>query len=592
MMGLGLALFNSPTGTTMLADYAPRAESLVITTNEHGLEKCSFEVPLSLWEAFSWYDPNGLPWVKVTWNGLLLAAGRLEDRRIQDGWVSFQALGAWRTLMDAPYTALWSTTKVGDFRPMLNSEVNTSTPDRYTMDTNNRLYITPQKNATLGTTGVAKQGSLCFQAPDGQSKSIVGIQFDYELVAPAANWRGLCRSRDAAFGGIANVLVITSAGAGTQTGSLCTTIAAAQIIDFTMDFNAADAAYAGETGVNYWKITNLRMVSSTTNVISTTLTANRNAGTNVTATVGSTARMYVGQRIIMSSGNVPSESVLVLSIGGATTFNATFVNNYVIGDTVRAHVIYADQVAADMAAAVNTLNAAQLSSSTALIQSPALDLTDEVFEDANMADVLTKLASYGDNASPPNMYEVGVDVFDAPQLFFRPIGSAGSTWYVDVSDIDVERSLEALANSVYAAYDDANNRTLRSAANADSNSVARYGLTRRTSISPRTTSSVQAGIQRDASLADTKDPTPRAGIVFSALYDAVGARHMLFEAQANDTIIIRNLPPALATTIDKIRSFRIGRTEYHADDDTLTVEPAQPLPSLEFMLSRLAIGVK
>ncbi len=107
-MGISLGVFSSYAGTTMLADFAQRAERLVIATNEHGLEKCSFEVLLSLWEAFRWYDPDGLPWVRSVWNGMNLAAGRLEDRKITQGSVAFQALGPWRSLMDAPYTALWS----------------------------------------------------------------------------------------------------------------------------------------------------------------------------------------------------------------------------------------------------------------------------------------------------------------------------------------------------------------------------------------------------------------------------------------------------------------------------------------------------
>jgi hypothetical protein len=585
-MGIGLGIFS---GATMLADYAPRAANVEITSNSHGPEKLSCDVPLGLWESFSWLDPNGLPTMQAMWNGLTLFKGRLEDKRIRDGGVAFQALGPWRSLSDLPYTALWSRTNVNDFRPMLASEVNTSFPDRFSFNTTNRIYIAPQKNATLGTTGSAKFGALCVLSPSGQSRGIVGIQFDYTLVSPAANWRLLCRSRDAAFAGLANVLIVASAGAGTITGSLCTTITSAQIIDFAMDFNAADAAFAGETGSAYVEIKNLRLTSSTANVIATTLTIARTNGSPVTCTVGSTVRMYVGQRIFLSGGG-NSESVIVISVPSGTTFTANVINapggGYPIGTTVRAHVIYADEIAADMVGDVAATNSSQLSGSTALIASPGLDLTDEVYQDASMATVLDTLAGYGDAAG--NAWEVGVT--NDLLLYFRIQGGAGRTWYVDASDIDVDRTIQALSNSIYAVYQDASGVPQRSSASTDAASVSRYGLTREQALNVSSTSATQAAAQVAAALADGKDPAPRAGVTFTAIYDASGARRLLFEPQGGDTIVIRNLPPSLATTIDQIRIFRIAHTSYRADDDTLTVEPDIPRPTLEFLLGRLALA--
>ena len=108
----------------------------------------------------------------------------------------------------------------------------------------------------------------------------------------------------------------------------------------------APAVVATETDAAYIKITNLRVVGSAANRINTTFTVNRAAGVAVTATVGSTARMYVGQRLFISNvAGTVSESVIVLTVPTGTTFTATFVNAYVIGDTVQAHVVYADEVA-------------------------------------------------------------------------------------------------------------------------------------------------------------------------------------------------------------------------------------------------------
>jgi hypothetical protein len=56
-------------------------------------------------------------------------------------------------------------------------------------------------------------------------------------------------------------------------------------------------------------------------------------------------------------------------------------------------------------------------------------------------------------------------------------------------------------------------------------------------------------------------------------------------------VIVRNLPPTISTSIDRIRSFRLSRTSYDAMTDTLTVEPEQARPTLDALLARIAAGV-
>jgi hypothetical protein len=185
-------------------------------------------------------------------------------------------------------------------------------------------------------------------------------------------------------------------------------------------------------------------------------------------------------------------------------------------------------------------------------------------------------------------WEVGVGNDRA--LFFQPQGDSARTWYVDASDIDLERSLDSLQNGIYATYQDANGNTVRTTANDDAASVGRYGLTRRQALGVSSTSSTQADEQVSTALEDGADPRPRASISFTAVYDNVGSRRLLFEPAANDIIIIRNLQPTLATTVEQIRSFRIRHTEYRADDDSLQVEPDVPRPALEFFLARLAVA--
>lgn len=588
MLMLGLYSGAPSSGGVLLLDCSPFAQSCEVSTGEHGFEQLNASMTRGLADAFRFYDQPGMLYLGLFAGGQIVWEGRLEDPTLFAGpegsGLTAQALGYWRALSDVPVTVFFSMTDVSQFRPMLQTEVSTSRPDRFNLDTNNRIYIAPVKGATLGTTGGAKFGPLCYLTPDDTLRGINGVQFDFELVSPAANWRGFFRTRDASFTGIANVWTLASAGAGTLTGAIFATFTSAAIVDFSMDFNAADAAFAGETGSAYLKITNMRLVSITTNAVNTTLTANRNAGTNVTATVGSTTNMYVGQRLVMNSGGAASESVVVLSIGSSTQFNATFVNNYTSGQAVQGHIIYADQIVGYLAAGVvAVLNPSQLSTNTALIQSPGLDLQDEVYEDAVVGDVFTRLASLGDNQTTPRMWEVGV--WENRALFFRPQNTASRAWFVDATDLQIARTLEDLANSVYAVYKEAAGRLLRTAVTSDATSVARYGVTRRAAISADTTSATQAGVQQAAALADRKDPKPRASIQFDAVYDAAGARYPLWLVRAGDTMTIRNLPPNISTAVDRIRTFRISHTSYDAIADTLQIEPEAAPQTLEVALA-------
>jgi hypothetical protein len=248
--------------------------------------------------------------------------------------------------------------------------------------------------------------------------------------------------------------------------------------------------------------------------------------------------------------------------------------------------ILADEIATDIVDQMSTLNPAQLSRSVALIQSPGLDLMDEVYEDAGPADILTRLAALGDTSN--GRWEVGVE---GQTLFFRPQGDVARAWYVDATELSVSRSLDDLANVVYATYQDATGRRIITGNASDLTSIARYGVIRFARVSVDTTSATQAGTIRNTALADQKDPLPQADIHFEAIYDATGAQWPLWEVAPGDTITIRNLPPDVAGALDRVRTFRVSHTSYDPIAKTLEIEPEAPTPTLETMLARQAAEV-
>src|SRR5689334_10158728 len=171
MTQLQFATDASP-GGALVADDSARASALTVATNVHGFAELRSTVPMAQAEAFARYDRAGLPHQRLNDGCLTVYEGRLEDLSLNGDGIMSTALGYSRSLSDAPYTALWSDTNVTHWRPALISEINNAYPDRYATDTNNRVYVTAQKNAILGTTGAAKVGYMVYQIPDQSTRLI------------------------------------------------------------------------------------------------------------------------------------------------------------------------------------------------------------------------------------------------------------------------------------------------------------------------------------------------------------------------------------------------------------------------------------
>lgn len=513
--GLFFGIYSSPNGG-MIADFSGRAQGVTFTTNEHGFADLSAFVPLTLEDSFFLYDRTGTPHVVISDRGAIVWEGRLEDVAIVDGGVRLKAFGYQRALSDVPYTAVWSVSRYDDFKPSTIDFDSNALPERYAIDNNNRLFIAPQKNASLGSTTTLKHGGLHWITTDNAGREVISCSFNYAFNA-ASPWSAYLSTYQYPTLTFVQNNWSLSGSAGSQAGSAAVTFSSspADVVQFRMAYGAADAAYTGETGAYYLKITGLRIQTTT------------------------------------------SSSV------------------------------YADEIAKHIVSTVSGVNSGQLSTSTVLINSPAVDLSNESYFDANAADILTRLAGLGDTSG--SVWEWGV--YDGQMLHFRQRGSAGRAWYVDAAALEVERTIDTLANSVYAIYQDGDGRTRRSSTSADTPSATKYGLTRRRAVSTDATNSTQAGYIRDTALNDGKDPSPRIGITFRELYDAAGGRWPLWYARSGDTITVRNLPPTISTAIDRIRTFRLSETNYSADDDALTVTPETPLPALDVLVARRAAGL-
>jgi len=257
--------------------------------------------------------------------------------------------------------------------------------------------------------------------------------------------------------------------------------------------------------------------------------------------------------------------------------------------TTSTATVLASEIASALVSFVNTTNSTQLSSATGWIQSPGVDLKNELYLHQNPSDILTYLANIGNSATPPIRYEWSV--WEDRVLRFVPRSTYNRSWYVDASEVTIERTLDSLRNSAYGVYRTADGTEARTSTSSNTFSIARYAVTRRAAVSVNTASSTQAGIYRDAFLEDNKVPRPRVGLRFDELYDASGGRFPLWACRGGDTITIRNLPPSLSISIDRIRTFRVSETEYSLDNNILTVVPEDNPPTLDFLVARNAAGV-
>lgn len=574
----------------LVADWSSRVTACVVRTGAHGDESLEADLDVPFLEVFYFYQQLGPLKVRCSWGGSQsVFTGRIEDPTQlidQDTGLKIVALGYWVALSDIPIVALWSIALTKDWQIVTSDLITSCISERFEFINQNQLTISPKKNSNQANTVF---GAWYFQIPDQGTRNINGIALDFSIVATDVNWLFDINSYAAGFASGASLSSIASIN-GTVAGCINLTLATARpIIVIFFYSNTARSPFTGEDGSVKLRITNVRLTTTVTNRLATSLTAARAAGTNVTATVGSTTGMYVGQKLQIAPNGTTGETVTVLSIGSSTQFNATFVKSYIIGDAIRALLVYPNEIIADCVATVNAINSTQINSTTAL-QNQTVDIDNADYQDVYANDIINDLVARGDNQSPPRQWVA--QVFGDQVLRVQPRGS-GRAWYVDIDSLEVVRTLTQLFNSVYVVYRDGDDRKLRSAASTDSASIVRYKITRRKAVQSEATTAILATTQRDMILAAQADPVPRASISVSRIFDQYGVEWPLWFIKADDTVTLRNLPVTLATIYDKLRTLIVARTTYdtlESGEYPLTLELEVSMPNVDVQLANALKG--
>lgn len=498
-------------------DLTHRIRGGVMTTNQRGCESFTCRVDAPLAEAMRVYARPGLPHLEIDNGGDVVWAGRLEDVRFGADGYQLGFFGYRRALTDLPVTRLWSSTSVADWEPISNEESGSFQPDRYRIDTNNRLYIALVSGEVYDSDAI---GALSFETPGGGSQDVVAVSFHYEMTVPADFILTLySMDRDDPDTNAAEwsyTMPSSAGGAAVVSGDVSLSISAAARLAFALAYDTSGHTYGGETGDGYVKITRLRV---------------KTAAGNVTA----------------------------------------------------------DGIVEDLLSQVVALNTGQLRDITALIDAPGIDIMDAGYADALPAAIIDELAEDGDENGV--VYEA--QVWADRVLRFQPVGASARTWYADIANIDMDRTLDLLVNSAYSVYKDGYGRVRRTAVSADAGSVTRHGLTRRDYVRTRTTNDSEAEGARDNYLGEAAEVTPRASVVIGRLFNEQGYGIAPYLVRGGDVVVIRNLPAETPQLIvDRVRALRVARTQYDMDIGALTMNLELEIPDIPTMIFEATVAAQ
>ena len=260
-----------------MARIARRVSRARFAWDKHGCADGSVLLNSPTRDLYTAYTRSGSPILAFAAHGGDIWRGRLQSPRIGSRAIELVAAGSWQALGDVPYTALWSDTRVSEWRPIRSNERGDTQPDRWSFDTNNRLYLAPQKNSSQSTTTCAY---LIYQMPDSSAREIVTFEFDYEQTLPSATWRMQVLPLSTGFSAGAALYTLNGTGA-LQSGSQSLSFAATPWICVQVQYNAAAAVFAGESGSAYSRLSNIRIkTTSAANVPASAIAAELASVTN------------------------------------------------------------------------------------------------------------------------------------------------------------------------------------------------------------------------------------------------------------------------------------------------------------------------
>jgi len=251
--------------------------------------------------------------------------------------------------------------------------------------------------------------------------------------------------------------------------------------------------------------------------------------------------------------------------------------------------ITAKDVIGELVSHINSVNPTQLSAETGQVADPGLDLTDQIYEDAQAIDIIEGLQGLGDDQTPPRYWRASV--WEGKRVQFQPVGKYAREYQVNFGDLVINRSVDTAFTGFYTAYSDQNNRRLRTTQTDDPYALKRLGFSRVGVIDVSTTSQTQAEAARGAAVEDSRYSIPFSAFTVKKLFSSLQTAAPLYLLRSGDNITIRNWPPILGGRQDRVRTFKVLMTSLDLRTGDLTVTPEQYPRSLDQMIARRGEGV-
>lgn len=238
--------------------------------------------------------------------------------------------------------------------------------------------------------------------------------------------------------------------------------------------------------------------------------------------------------------------------------------------------LYADEILRYTTNQVINLNTNQVSLDFSGIESPRYDLTDVWYTDKTGLDVINDLLRYPDTSG--NTYEL--KIWENQKVLFRPKESI-NTWYIDISVIQLNRTLDKFYNQVNSRYTDTMKRSTMVTVE-----VAGFH-NRQTVLTLNTNDPNIAATAGNTLLSDYARKPPQSEISATHIRNDQGSYVEAINIRSGDTIIIQNIPPMLFDAIDN--TFIVDETIADLQSGIVRIIPEKPIAELENLLSKVKL---
>ena len=559
-------------GGSLLADWSSQHIGLTIETTQRGFGACSATIRLPAHTARWWFGQLDGEDRHVTDNGMVVYEGRIELVETVAEGLALTAFGYSRAYSDMVVSDMWSDMQTTSWQAIETVQAGNRIPDRYALDTNNRLYFAPNSGEAHSLNAIA---SMYIAIPDLSSRQFSAIEFSYKLVAPAGWTASLTRYTNT-FGFLSTIWALNGTGV----------------------LQTSTPTYSGLSGSNVLAFSLYR------NQAAATLNAAILAGTR-TITPSSMTGIKKGTELAISGGDPEDVEVTAVT---ATTFTATFKYDHAAADTcvpvfegetgdiyleitnlrvktTSSAAVYADEVAKYLISQVSAANSTQANNLNHRIKSPGFDLKQYSYDSVKAEEVLDQLAQLGGDG-----WLWSWRVWRDQILIFDRIANGGQTYQLYWQTPPISRDLGLLTTRLKPRYTNANGDEQVAADVINATAERKYGIVRSEYFDAPTTSASDATALAQAALNDKSIVNAYGDVATTALHQN-GVRVPLWSVRSGDTIQCIQFPTTGNSDTDKTRQFRVAVTKYDHDNRTLTISPEQRQPTIDSLLARRDVSL-